>query len=57
MTAGCVAEQALEADGFDTVVLDLSLPGRSGLDILASWRRSQHLTPVLVLAAREGPRD
>mgnify|MGYP001362634570 CR=1 FL=1 len=57
LTDGRVAEQALEADTFDTIVLDLSLPGRSGLDILASWRRSQHLTPVLVLTAREGTRD
>ncbi|WP_085919996.1 response regulator [Halomonas sp. CSM-2] len=54
---GRVAEQALATDTFDTIVLDLSLPGRSGLDILASWRRSQHLTPVLVLTAREGTRD
>ena len=38
--------------GFDAVVLDLMLPGRSGLEILATLQRSQPTLPVIVLTAR-----
>ena len=36
----------------DAVVLDLSLPGMDGLDVLAQARRQGLRTPVLVLTAR-----
>jgi two-component system response regulator TctD len=36
----------------DVVVLDLTLPGMDGLDILAAARAAGHATPVLVLTAR-----
>lgn len=36
----------------DVVVLDLGLPGRSGLDVLADWRRAGRTFPVLILTAR-----
>jgi two-component system OmpR family response regulator len=42
---------ALNGD-FDAIVLDLMLPGRSGLEILASVRRSTPSVPVIVLTAR-----
>ncbi|MFG6467607.1 response regulator transcription factor [Roseateles sp. BYS87W] len=38
--------------GFAAIVLDLMLPGRDGLDVLADWRRSGVTTPVLLLTAR-----
>jgi DNA-binding response OmpR family regulator len=38
--------------GFDTIVLDLMLPGRSGLEILAAVRRATPNVPVIVLTAR-----
>lgn len=38
---------------YDAVVLDLSLPGADGLDILKYWRQSGFETPVLVLTARD----
>jgi two-component system, OmpR family, response regulator len=38
--------------GFDAVVLDLMLPGRDGLDILATLRRAMPTLPVIVLTAR-----
>jgi len=42
---------------FDVIVLDLMLPGRSGLDVLAALRRQGHRTPVLVLTARDAIED
>lgn len=38
--------------GYDAVVLDLGLPGKSGLDVLESWRAAGVNTPVLILTAR-----
>jgi DNA-binding response OmpR family regulator len=37
---------------FDAVVLDLMLPGRSGLDVLRELRARGRATPVLILTAR-----
>ncbi|ARS52559.1 response regulator [Kushneria konosiri] len=54
LTHGEQALHALEADDFDAVILDLTLPGCSGLDVLMHWRRSGHHVPVLILTAREG---
>jgi two-component system copper resistance phosphate regulon response regulator CusR len=42
---------------FDLVILDLMLPGRSGLEILANLRRQGHPLPVLVLTARDTIQD
>jgi len=43
-------ETALEG-GFSLVVLDMLLPGISGLDVLESLRRRDVRTPVLILSA------
>jgi len=45
------------AEAFDLVVLDLMLPGRSGLEILQALRQRRIQTPVLVLTARDGVDD
>jgi DNA-binding response OmpR family regulator len=45
------------AELFDLVVLDLMLPGRSGLEILQSLRQRHIDTPVLILTARDGVDD
>jgi two-component system, OmpR family, copper resistance phosphate regulon response regulator CusR len=45
------------AEVFDLVVLDLMLPGRSGLDILQTLRQRHIDTPVLILTARDGVED
>ena len=42
---------------FDLVLLDLGLPGRDGLEVLAAIRRLQIRTPVVVLTARDTVRD
>jgi DNA-binding response OmpR family regulator len=44
-------------EAFDLVVLDLMLPGRSGLDILQALRQRRVETPVLILTARDGVDD
>jgi DNA-binding response OmpR family regulator len=41
------------AELFDLVVLDLMLPGRSGLEILQTLRQRRIETPVLILTARD----
>ena len=46
-------EHALINNDYDLVILDVGLPGKSGLDILLSWRSHQISTPVLVLTARD----
>ncbi len=42
---------------FDALLLDLGLPGRSGLEILAGLRRQGLTIPVLVLTARDSVED
>ena len=38
---------------YDAVILDLGLPGKSGLEVLRSWREGGLATPVLILTARD----
>jgi DNA-binding response OmpR family regulator len=45
------------AELFDLVLLDLMLPGRSGLEILRTLRQRHIQTPVLILTARDGVDD
>ena len=45
------------AELFDLVLLDLMLPGRSGLEILQTLRQRHIQTPVLILTARDGVDD
>jgi two-component system, OmpR family, copper resistance phosphate regulon response regulator CusR len=42
---------------FDLVALDLMLPGRDGMEILRTLRRSKARTPVLILTARDTLED
>ena len=44
-------------DVFDLVVLDLGLPGRGGLEILAARRKLTHDCLVLILSALDGIED
>jgi DNA-binding response OmpR family regulator len=41
----------------DLLILDLSLPGRDGLEILESLRQTGFLSPVLILTARDAVDD
>jgi CheY-like chemotaxis protein len=50
---GLEAEYMVEVGTYDVVVLDLGLPGRSGLEVLQSWRERGNIMPVLILTARD----
>jgi len=45
------------AEVFDLLVLDVMLPGRSGLEILKTLRERHIETPVLILTAQDGVDD
>jgi len=52
-TDGQAGFAALTAAPYDAVALDLGLPTRDGLDVLAQWRRQGRDEPVLILTARD----
>jgi DNA-binding response OmpR family regulator len=54
---GVEALQALQAETFDLVLLDIGLPGLSGLEVLKRLRQKDSHTPVLILTARDGLED
>jgi DNA-binding response OmpR family regulator len=51
---GPTAATAARDRDFDLLVLDLGLPGRDGLDVLAELRRRGERLPVVILTARDG---
>jgi two-component system, OmpR family, copper resistance phosphate regulon response regulator CusR len=55
-TAGEALSRA-RVDGTDLVLLDLGLPDADGLEVLASLRRFDTRTPVVVLTARDEVAD
>jgi DNA-binding response OmpR family regulator len=50
---GEAAERELRAQSYAACVLDLGLPRKDGLDVLAAIRSAGIVTPVLVLTARD----
>ena len=50
---GIDAEALGDIEPYDMVVLDLGLPGRSGMTVLANWRSRGNAVPVVVLTARD----
>jgi two-component system copper resistance phosphate regulon response regulator CusR len=47
----------VNTETFDVILLDLTLPGRDGLEILQALRQRGLKTPVLVLTARDSLQD
>ena len=45
--------EALVTSDYSGVLLDLGLPGRSGLDVLKAARRAGHRVPLIVITARD----
>jgi two-component system OmpR family response regulator/two-component system response regulator QseB len=54
---GIAAERELSAEPYAAAVLDLGLPRKDGLDVLAALRRARVAVPVLVLTARDAVAD
>jgi two-component system response regulator QseB len=54
---GPAAELAVSNDVYGLVVLDLGLPRKDGLDVLAALRRKGNSVPVLILTARDAVAD
>jgi DNA-binding response OmpR family regulator len=46
-----------ESGAYDLLVLDVMLPGRSGLDVARALRRRRVKTPILMLTARDAIAD
>jgi two-component system response regulator QseB len=57
ITQGSHAVPALQAENFDLVILDLRLPGRSGIEIVGAMRAQEVHTPVLMLTACDALSD
>lgn len=49
--------QLATTEPFDLIVLDVMLPGRDGIQVLAALRQRQVATPVLLLTARDTIED
>lgn len=47
------AEDAMATMQYDVLVLDINLPGKSGLDFLKTLRKAKNSVPVLLLTARD----
>lgn len=54
---GEAAERELRAQVYGAAVLDLGLPRRDGLDVLATARRAGMTLPILILTARDAVPD
>jgi two-component system, OmpR family, response regulator QseB len=54
---GEAAEQALHLNQYDALLLDIGLPGRSGIELLDAWRHHGNDLPVLVISARDAVSD
>ena len=49
---GAEAEFLGATEAYDVAILDLGLPGMSGIEVLTRWRDQGIATPVLILTAR-----
>ncbi|MBP6784738.1 MAG: response regulator transcription factor [Verrucomicrobiales bacterium] len=54
---GNEADLVASLNHYDMIILDLMLPGRSGLELLESWRRKGDNTPVIILTAMNAIED
>jgi len=57
LTDGVQASQAIQTESFDLVILDLTLPGKDGIDVLKETREHKIITPIIILTARDTTND
>ena len=49
---GLAASEALRVSAYDLVILDIMMPGKSGIEVLREMRAEGNVTPVLLLTAK-----
>jgi len=54
---GLEALKQAEDEDFALILLDINLPKKNGLEVLAALRAADNVVPVIVLSAREGEFD
>ena len=54
---GQEAQSRLKADQYDLLILDVNLPGLSGLEILQNFRQAGGNTPILMLTGKDSVAD
>lgn len=54
---GAAAELATQTTTYDAILLDIGLPKKSGLELLAQWRKQKNAVPVLIITARDAVSD
>ena len=54
---GPSADELMSVNEYDAVVLDWTIPPPNGMDLLRSWRRDGHSTPILMLTGRDAVQD
>lgn len=57
LSDGKLANEALQTNRYELVVLDLNLPGMDGIRLLKGLRKRKDHTPVLILTARDTIND
>lgn len=54
---GVEAAHVAQTTSYDLVLLDVMLPGRSGLEVVHDLRRAHNRVPILLLTARDATQD
>jgi len=54
---GETASELMDVNTYDCVLLDWTLPGLSGMELLEAWRAAGNETPVLMLTGRTAVED
>jgi len=57
VTSAEAAKSALHAEGFDLLIVDISLPKEDGMQLVRGLRARGKIVPVLMLTARDGLSD
>jgi two-component system, OmpR family, response regulator len=57
VSTGTAADEALKADIFGLLVLDLGIPKLDGFEVLKRLRKRNPTLPVLILSGRENPEE
>lgn len=56
-STGELALDKIERQEFDLILLDVALPGISGLEVAGRLRMGGHMLPIMMISARDRPQD